>query len=98
MASDLPTSSSNNLEHAIQELRATVATSIDSQRELSATMKDLQSEIKDTYVRKDVLDPTLAAIKEDIKSHNDWITWAQRIVLALVITAVVGYAMTNGGK
>lgn len=87
-----------NLEQAIHELRATVSTSIDSQRELSNTLKELQSEIKDTYVRKDVLDPTLEALRDDIKSHGDWITWATRIVLALVITAVVGYALANGGK
>lgn len=87
---------SMKLERVIHELQTTVQLNISSQRELSQTMKDLRSEIATTYVRKDVLDPTLEAIKQDVRAHGEWITWAMRIVLALVITAVVGAVLVTG--
>lgn len=61
-------------------------------------VEDLIREVRADYVRKDVLDARLAAMQDDVKAHSDWITWATRIVLALVITAVVGYVITNGGR
>lgn len=87
----------SRLERAIHDLQSTVATATTAQRELSQTLKELRTEIASTYVRKDVLDPTLAAIKEDVQAHGEWITWATRIVLALVIAAVVGLVVTQGG-
>lgn len=86
-----------NLERAIDELKMTVANSILSQNELSSTLKELRLEISTTYVRKDVLDPTLSALKDDVQAHDDWIVWAQRIVLGLVIAAVIGFAFATGG-
>lgn len=85
------------LERAIHELQTTVAASTSAQRELSQTLKELRNEIASTYVRQDVLIPTLEAIRDDIKTHGEWITWATRIVIALVITAVVGYVISQGG-
>lgn len=61
-------------------------------------VEDLVREVRSDYVRKDVLDAQLDAVRDDVKGHSEWITWATRIVLALVITAVVGYALTNGGR
>lgn len=61
-------------------------------------VEDLVREVRSDYVRKDVLDAQLDAMRDDITGHGEWITWATRIVLALVITAVVGYALTNGGR
>lgn len=61
-------------------------------------VEDLVREVRSDYVRKDVMDATINAIRDDVKSHADWITWAQRIVLALVIAAVVGAVLTNGGR
>lgn len=88
---------SANLERAIHDLRITVHAATTSQRELSDTMKELRTEISTIYVRKDVLDPTLKAITDDVNAHGEWITWATRIVIALVIAAVVGLALTQGG-
>lgn len=66
--------------------------------ELTVAVKELKAYAETTYVRKDVLDPTLAAMRDDIKEHSEWITWATRIVLALVIVAVVGTVIVTGGK
>lgn len=56
----------------------------------------LRTELSENYVRKDVLEPRLGAVEADVKEHADWLKWAQRIVLALVITALVVFAL-NGG-
>lgn len=61
-------------------------------------VEDLIREVRADYVRKDVLDARLDAIQNDVKSHDDWITWATRIVLALIVTAVLGVVLTNGGR
>lgn len=92
-----PNTDASRLERAIHELQTTVATSTTAQRELSQTLKDLRQEIATTYVRQDVLTPTLDAIRDDVRAHGEWITWATRIVLALVIAAVVGVVITSGG-
>ncbi|MFS3128666.1 hypothetical protein ACLM5J_09700 [Nocardioides sp. Bht2] len=65
--------------------------------ELKTGLNELRQEMKDTYVRKDVLNPTLKAMTDDIDSNSDWIRWATRIVLALVIAAVVGLVLASGG-
>ena len=61
-------------------------------------VEDLVREVRSDYVRKDVLEAELRAVRDEVKSHGDWITWAQRIVLALVVAAVVGAVLTNGGR
>lgn len=90
-------SDATRLERAIHELQTAVMTATSTQRELSQTLKELRQEIATTYVRQDVLNPTLDAIREDVRAHGEWITWATRIVLALVIAAVIGYVISNGG-
>lgn len=85
------------LRHALDRLETAVTASVRAQVELSETIKDLRTEIKDTYVRKDVLAPTLNGLEEKVKSHGDWMTWANRIVLALVIVSVVGAVLVQGG-
>lgn len=61
-------------------------------------VEDLVREVRSDYVRKDVLDAQLDAVRDDVKGHGDWITWATRIVIALVVTAVFGYALANGSR
>ena len=66
-------------------------------RDLTTTIEHLRTEMASTYVRKDVLQPQLDEIRGDVKSHEDWLTWAQRIVIGLVILALVGLVVTVGG-
>lgn len=97
MNDDLSRQGGVNLERALHELKIAVATGTQVQKDLSTTIKELRGEIASTYVRQDVLSPTLDAIRDDVKSHGEWITWATRIVLALVIAAVVGFVISQGG-
>ena len=57
----------------------------------------LREELRDDYVRKDVLDPTLAAMQITIDGHTSWLVWAQRIVLGAVLTAMLAYVIYTGG-
>lgn len=84
-------------QRVMYELKLAVNANTNAQREQSVALEKLRNEIATTYVRQDVLTPTLKALEDDIKSHSEWITWATRIVLALVIAAVVGLAITQGG-
>lgn len=68
-----------------------------SLRDLTATLESFRMEISSTYVRKDVIEPQLAEIRRDIKGHDDWLVWAQRIVLGLVISGLVGLVLYQGG-
>lgn len=86
-----------NLERAIDRLVDGLASNTAAQQELKTIVQGMQQEVKDTYVRKDVLVPTLKAMSDDIDSNSDWIRWATRIVLALVIAAVVGLVLASGG-
>lgn len=86
------------LRVAIDRLESAVSANVRAQTELSSTVKDLRAEIASTYVRKDVLDPTLNGLKEKVKAHGDWMSWATRIVLSLVIVAVVGVVLYQGGE
>lgn len=64
---------------------------------LTSVVNQLRVEISQTYVRKDVLDPQLVDIRADIKTHDDWLIWASRIVVGLVITAVIAAAFAYNG-
>lgn len=66
-------------------------------RDLTKTLNELRQEMSATYVRKDVLGPQLEEIRADIKSHGDWLLWAQRIVIGAVMLALVGLVVYQGG-
>lgn len=67
---------------------------------LNTTLNEFRKEIADTYVRKDVHEEQLTAIKKDIKEHDAWLDWAQRIVIGAVIIALLSLVLAqaaNGG-
>lgn len=66
-------------------------------RDLTAGVEKLRDDMDVIYVRKDVLEPQLKEIRGDIASHSDWLTWAQRIVIAAVILALLGLVLYQGG-
>jgi hypothetical protein len=65
---------------------------------LTSIINQLRVEMAQTYVRKDVNDGDLAAIRDDITRHDDWLTWAQRIVIGLVLVGLVTLLITQGSK
>ena len=64
---------------------------------LDRTIDSLRGEISSTYVRKDVIEPTLRDMQKDIDAHSDWLTWAQRIVIGTVFLALLGVVISQGG-
>lgn len=64
---------------------------------LDRTIDGLRQEMASTYVRKDVLEPTLLEFRKDLDSHDNWLTWAQRIVIGAVLLALVGLVIYQGG-
>lgn len=66
-------------------------------RDLASTIEALRNEMAATYVRKDVLDPQLKEIRSDIESHQNWLVWAQRIVIGAVIVALIGLVIAQRG-
>ena len=67
-------------------------------RDLNTTIRDLQRDFAATYVRKDVIEPQLQEMRQDIESHDNWLVWAQRLVLGAIIIALIGLVVTNGGS
>lgn len=71
---------------------------------LTATLDQLRQEMKDTYVRKDVLGPTLDTIRNDVSEVRrdvdeliDWKTWVLRLVVGFVVLALLGAVIYAGG-
>lgn len=63
---------------------------------LDRTVEGLPLRIEETYVRKDVyrrdlelLANQLGDVKGDVAKHGDWLQWATRIVIGLVIVGLV---------
>lgn len=76
--------------HDVQLLRTTLD-------ELRMTVHMLPDRIEQTYVRKDVYDLELAGLRRDVDEHSSWLEWAQRIVLAAVLLALLGTVLIQGG-
>lgn len=73
-------------------------------RELTGALDRHRVEMAATYVRQDVLDPTLAAIttalagvQEKVKGHSEAFTWIVRIVIAAVVLALLAMVLRQGG-
>lgn len=64
---------------------------------LDNTIAQLADKIETTYVRKDVLEPRLADIEKDVAAHQEWFTWAVRIVLAAIFLAMLGAVLAQNG-
>lgn len=90
------TSAVVTLQSGFTIMQNTLASNTEANKELNQSVKDLRQEMSQTYVRKDVLEPTLETMKAQIKQHNEWFTWAVRIVISLVIVAIVGGVLVSG--
>jgi hypothetical protein len=65
--------------------------------DMARTLEVFRSELANTYARKDVLDPRLKDLQADVDEVKGWITWAQRIVLAAVMLAMLGAVLVQQG-
>lgn len=63
---------------------------------LDRTIETFQGHVDATYVRKDVLEPRIRDLEKDIAAHQEWFTWAVRIILAVVILALLGAVIVQG--
>lgn len=86
----------NTLQAALITMENSVTNNTNANDKLSEEVKELRSDMSKTYVRKDVLDPTLETLKSSVKSHDDWIIWVTRIVVAAVLVAVIGGVVVTG--
>lgn len=73
-------------------------------RDLTNELRELRNDIAETYVRKDVIDPTLklvtdaiAAVSGRVSKLESGMNWVIRLVLSVVIVAVLGLVITKGG-
>lgn len=64
---------------------------------LDRTVSSLPDKMAETYARKDVVEPRFRVIEEDVSKVQDWMTWAQRLVLGLVFVALLGAVLVQGG-
>lgn len=62
---------------------------------LDTTITKFQEAVEVTYVRKDVNDLELDAIRARIDMHDGWLLWAQRIVIGGVIAALLAVALAG---
>lgn len=63
---------------------------------LDRTVTELPDKMADTYARKDVVEPRFRVLETDLAKVQDWMTWAQRLVLGLVIVALLGAVLVQG--
>lgn len=68
-----------------------------SLQDLTSTIKDLRSEMASTYVRKDVLEPRLGAIEDDVSKHSNYFDWIVKTVGAVIILALLGTILAQNG-
>lgn len=66
-------------------------------RGLNETIKELRQEMASTYVRKDVLEPQLKEIKDDVARHGSYWDWLVRLIVAAVIIGLLGLLFAQGG-
>jgi hypothetical protein len=64
---------------------------------LDRTVSNLPDRIEQTYVRKDVYERDQAALSATVENHSSWLEWAQRIVIAAVILALLGLVLAQSG-
>lgn len=64
---------------------------------LDRTIETFQSHVDLTYVRKDVIEPRLRDLEKDVATHQEWFTWGVRLVLGVVILALLGAVLVQGG-
>lgn len=57
----------------------------------------LRTEMAETYVRKDVLEPRLGAIEDDVKTHAGYFAWIVRTVGVLIIAALLSTILVQNG-
>lgn len=69
-----------------------------SMRDLTRTLDQLRSEMASTYVRKDVLEPTLLDLRKDVDTHSKWFTWIVQTVGAVIIVGLLGLLFYTGAK
>lgn len=62
---------------------------------LDRTVDNLPDKIAETYARKDVLEPRLKGIETVLGKHDDWLTWALRIVVGAVILSLLGLVIAG---
>jgi hypothetical protein len=84
-------------EPTAREFDALTQSMRDLTKELQQLPEKLRTENEKTYVRKDVLEPTLEGMKGAIDRHDNWLTWAQRLVLGAVGLAVLGLVLVSTG-
>lgn len=65
-------------------------------RDLNQSIRDLRVEMSQTYVRKDVIQPTLDELRKDIDGHSEVFTWLARIVIGVVILALLALVVSQG--
>lgn len=64
---------------------------------LDRTLVDFRKDMEAIYARKDVVDPRMADLRQDVEEVKGWITWAQRLVLAAVMLAMLGAVLVQKG-
>lgn len=65
--------------------------------DMARTLEMFRAELASTYARKDVMDPRIRDLQTDVDEVKGWITWAQRIVLACVMLAMLGAVLVQNG-
>lgn len=64
---------------------------------LDRTLDTFQAKVEATFVRQDVLEPRLKDLEKDVATHQEWFTWGMRLVLGIVILALLGAVLVQGG-
>ena len=64
---------------------------------LDRTIEVFQAKVESTFVRQDVLEPRLRDLEKDVEQHQEWFTWGVRLILGIVILALLGAVLVQGG-
>lgn len=64
---------------------------------LDRTLDKMRTDMEHTYVRKDVLEPRMRGIEEDVQDIKGWLLWAQRLILGALFLAILATVITTSG-
>ena len=62
---------------------------------LTTAINKLDETVEATYVRKDVLEPTLKQITDTLGKHSSYWDWLIKIVIGAVLLALLGLVLTQ---
>lgn len=82
---------------ALDRLAAADITQSAALDRVAGALDRVSEEIRQTYVRRDVHEEQMKAIRDELARHGETMKWATRTAVASLLTVIVGIVLAFGG-